>query len=658
MKFRRSIKFNVWARFEAIVIAMLAFTYVFLIVLFPSFYEWMKTYEIAESMAYIKTSWSLGDSDNFGTVVTNIARKNKMYIEVSTPYRIGYVDYLGGSQSLSQLSKTQYQQAALDSDTGVYYDQIRDERENNTVLMMCTYIGTKDDPQAYIFICSYLQPIGTTVAIFQRQFLFVSLIMMMLTLFVSLFFANKITNPIININKHAKDLPQGKFDAVIDDHDFNEIQQLASTLQEASKEIAKSDDLRRELMANISHDLRTPLTMIKAYAEMIRDLSGDNPEKRARHLKVIIDETDRLSSLVNDILDLSKLQAGVTEMNMTVFDLSERLSGVISRFDILKENDGIIIKLEAEDNIVINADITKLEQVVYNLINNAVTYTGDDNTVIVRLFRKEGGLIRFEVTDHGDGIAPEYLPYIWDRYYKVSERNKTHKRAKMGSGIGLSIVKNVLEQHGFKYGADSEVGKGSTFWFEAPEYHEQPEPQPEQPRLSLRLKKGGLFEIDDFICRTDFYKSIQKDCQECYLFEKRDMKYCFDSMTRFAKMILEKYGENIILLKTEPKDSYIDLDNRLRRLEDDGMYEIKKKFISLCEERFASVTGCYVIDISKHFYASDSFPLGGAHIVHYEEEFYRQAGEYINEIISGSSRHVFSTVDDNYLLLRNLRLNR
>ena len=222
---------------------------------------------------------------------------------------------------------------------------------------------------------------------------------------------------------------------------------------------------------------------------MIRDLSGDNPEKRERHLKVIIDETDRLSSLVNDILDLSKLQAGVTEMNMSVFDLSERLSGVISRFDILKENDGIIIELHADDGIMINADVTKLEQVVYNLINNAVTYTGDDNTVIVRLYRKEPGLMRFEVTDHGDGIAPEYLPYIWDRYYKVSERNKTHKRAKMGSGIGLSIVKNVLEQHGFRYGADSEVGKGSTFWFEAPEYHEQPEPEP--VRQSIRLRKNN-----------------------------------------------------------------------------------------------------------------------------------------------------------------------
>lgn len=481
MDFFRSIKFNVWVRFEAIVLAMLMFTYVFLIVLFPMFYEWMKTYEIAEAMAYIKASWTVGDSDNFDVVVSGIARKNKMYIEISTPYNMGYVDYLGGSQSLSQLSKKQYQQATLQSETGVYYEQFRDEREDNTILMMCTYIGSRTDPEAYIFICSYLEPIGTTVTIFQRQFMFVALLIMLLTVFVSMFFANKISNPIININRHAKNLPQGRFEAVIDERDFNEIQQLAGTLHDASKEIAKSDDLRRELMANISHDLRTPLTMIKAYAEMIRDLSGDNPEKRERHLKIIIDETDRLSSLVNDILDLSKLQAGVTEMNMSVFDLSERLSGVISRFDILKENDGIIIQLQSDEHIMLNADITKLEQVVYNLINNAVTYTGDDNTVIVRLYRKGGGIVRFEVTDHGDGIAPDYLPYIWDRYYKVSERNKTHKRAKMGSGIGLSIVKNVLEQHHFVYGADSEVGKGSTFWFEAPEYTERSADKPSSP---------------------------------------------------------------------------------------------------------------------------------------------------------------------------------
>ena len=491
MKFLRSIKFNVWVRFEAIVLAMLAFTYIFLIAMFPMFYEWMKSYEIAEAMAYIKASWNVDSATgtDLSNRVTKIAWKNKMYIEITTEHYRGYVDYLGGSQSMYQLDKSQYRAAALASDSGVYYEKVRDERENNTVLTRCTYIGSRDDPQAFIFICSYMEPVGSTMAIFQRQFLFVAIIIMMLTIFISLFFANRLTNPIIRINKHAKELPKGKFDATIDDKDFNEIRQLAATLQDASKEIAKSDDLRRELMANISHDLRTPLTMIKAYAEMIRDLSGDNPEKRAKHLKVIIDETDRLSSLVNDILDLSKLQAGVTEIKRSVFDLSERLSGVISRFDILKENDGIIIELHADAGIMINADITKLEQVVYNLINNAVTYTGDDNTVIVRLYRKAPGLMRFEVTDHGDGIAPEYLPYIWDRYYKVSERNKTHKRAKMGSGIGLSIVKNVLEQHGFAYGADSTVGQGSTFWFEAPEYQEPPEIEP--PRQSLRLRKNS-----------------------------------------------------------------------------------------------------------------------------------------------------------------------
>ena len=163
---------------------------------------------------------------------------------------------------------------------------------------------------------------------------------------------------------------------------------------------------------------------------------------------------------------------------MEMFNFSERLSSVTSRFDIIKENQGISIDLEAQDDILLFADKTKIEQVVYNLINNAVIYAGDDNKVIVRLYRTNGGKIRFEVEDHGEGISAENLPYIWDRYYKVSERATTHKRAKMGSGIGLSIVKSVLEQHGFAFGAESNLGKGSKFWFEAPEYSEAVQDEP------------------------------------------------------------------------------------------------------------------------------------------------------------------------------------
>ncbi|MBD5130483.1 MAG: sensor histidine kinase [Ruminococcaceae bacterium] len=472
MNFFRSIKVRVWALFEIVVIAMLTFTYIFLIAMFPNFYEWMKTYEISEALVEIRSNWY---DDGIAEIINNQAGEKKMYIEIYFPQNNASfsVDRINAGLPLGALTKSLGSEVA-ESEKGIVYKRLRDERLDNTVLMMGSYIGDRQDPEAYIFICNFIQPIGTTVAIFVRQFFFVGIIMMILTIFMSALFSYKISEPIIRINNSAKELPQGKFNAEIEKYDYAEIKQLAGTLTSASKEIAKSDDLRRELMANISHDLRTPLTMIKAYAEMIRDLSGDNPEKRERHLKVIIDETDRLSSLVTDILDLSKLQAGVTEMHLETFNFTARLSGVISRFDIMKESDGVMIDLQAEDDITITADITKLEQVVYNLINNAVTYTGDDNTVIVRLFRKEGK-VRFEVEDHGEGISAENLPYIWDRYYKVSERNKTHKRAKMGSGIGLSIVKSVLEQHGFAYGADSSEGRGSTFWFEAPEYSEEPE---------------------------------------------------------------------------------------------------------------------------------------------------------------------------------------
>lgn len=474
MNFFRSIKIRAWLLFEIVVMAMLAFTYFFLIAMFPNFYEWMKTYEISDALIEIRSNWN--NNDKIGHVIKTQAAKKKMYIEIYFP-ATGYSvieDKLGGSLSFAIIGKEAFLKSIDESENGIVYKRFRDDQEDNSILMAGSYIGDKSRPEAYIIICNYLQPIGTTVSIFVRQFYFVGIIIMVLTVFMSMLFANKISEPIIRINKAAKELPRGKFNVEISNHDYEEIKQLSETLTSASKEIAKTDDLRRELMANISHDLRTPLTMIKAYAEMIRDISGDNPEKRERHLKVIIDETDRLSSLVTDILDLSKLQAGVTDINLETFNFSDRLSGVISRFDIMKEN-GIIIELHADENIIITADITKLEQVVYNLINNAVTYVGNDNIVIVRLFRKDGGLVRFEVEDHGGGISSENLPYIWDRYYKVSERNSTHKRAKMGSGIGLAIVKSVLEQHKFAYGAQSKEGVGSTFWFEAPEYSDKPE---------------------------------------------------------------------------------------------------------------------------------------------------------------------------------------
>ena len=135
------------------------------------------------------------------------------------------------------------------------------------------------------------------------------------------------------------------------------------------------------------------------------------------------------------------------------------------------------------------------------------------------------------------------------------------------------------------------------------------------------------------------------------------MKFCFEGITKFSNEILDIYGENIILIKTEPKNRYINHDFRLCELPD-TMHDIKKKFISLCEERFAGITGCYVIDISKNFYSSDDYPLGGRDITHYEAEFYRQTAEFISRIFKGTDRKVFNDIDQNYILLRDLKLKR
>lgn len=451
--------------------AMLLLIYVFLVMMFSVFYEWIKTDEINGSLKTVRRCWSLADERAASTIET-VALENKMYIEIYFPKQNFSVPFnnIGGSFTFTHFAKDEYCRQVDAAEDGVVYYRIRDEREKNTVIMLCSYLGdNKSAPEAYIFMSAYLQPLGTTIEIFKRMFFIVALITVVMTFLISMLFAVKISKPIIVMNRAAKSLPRGRFDISVGENEIEEIKQLSATLKEASNEIAKTDGLRRELISNISHDLRTPLTMIKAYAEMIRDLSGDNPEKRGRHLNVIIDETDRLTSLVSDILDLSKLEAGVSEINIERFNFGERLSGVVSRFDILREKQGVDVQLNGGSNILIDADPIKLEQVVYNLINNAVTYAGDDNVVEVRLYRTLNKTVRFEVTDHGDGIQPDDIPLVWDRYYRVNDPAATHKRAKMGSGIGLSIVKNILELHGFRYGVNSVVGQGSTFWFEAPD---------------------------------------------------------------------------------------------------------------------------------------------------------------------------------------------
>jgi signal transduction histidine kinase len=269
------------------------------------------------------------------------------------------------------------------------------------------------------------------------------------------------------MNEAAKGLAKGTYNADFGPHGYREVIELSDTLTSVANELSRNDRLQKELVANISHDLRTPLTMITGYSEVMRDIPGENTPE---NVQVIIDETQRLSELVNDLLDLSKLQAGARKPELRVIDLDELIRSTMHRYEKLTRHDGYKIEYVFTPDVRVLADKTMLLQVVYNLINNAINYTGDDKYVCVRQqLSEDGRRVRISVTDSGKGISDDKLEHIWDRYYKVG---KVHKRATVGTGLGLSIVKNILEQHSADYGVESREGEGSTFWFEMDVYKE------------------------------------------------------------------------------------------------------------------------------------------------------------------------------------------
>ncbi len=334
--------------------------------------------------------------------------------------------------------------------------------ENDEVesLIIVKLLTLDDGTEYVVFLNSMVTPVSATVDTLRVQLIYISVIMIIISLVVAIIISLRVSKPIIKINDTAKKMAQGDYNVEYEEGGYREIAELSRTLNYTARELEKTESLQHEIIANVSHDLRTPLTMITAYSEVMRDIPGENSPE---NVQVIIDEAKRLTNLVNDMLDISKLQAGVTTLDAREYNLTKGIKSVIDRYSKLVEQDGYKVYFQySDEDVMVKADEFKIYQVLYNLINNAVNYTGEDKTVIIRQI-VNGGIVRIEVTDTGEGIPPEKIENVWERYYKI---DKKHKRAVMGTGLGLSIVKNILKLHDAKYGVISKVGNGSTFWFE------------------------------------------------------------------------------------------------------------------------------------------------------------------------------------------------
>lgn len=319
-------------------------------------------------------------------------------------------------------------------------------------------INTSSGVERMVVVESEITPVTSVVETLRFQLIIMTAALIIISIVIALAVAGSIAKPIAETNEKAKSFAKQDYDVKFEGGRYKEIRELNDTLNYSASELKKVDTLRRELISNISHDLRTPLTMITGYSEVMRDIPG---EMTPENIQIIIDETNRLNALVSDLLDISRLESGTADINKVPFSLTRCIESIFSRYTKLIENEGYIISFDYEEEVFVEGDELRITQVVYNLINNAINYTGEDKTVEVRQTTADGK-VRIDVIDHGEGIDPEQLPYIWDRYYRV---DKEHKTAKIGTGLGLSIVKNILKAHDAQFGVESEPGQGSDFYF-------------------------------------------------------------------------------------------------------------------------------------------------------------------------------------------------
>lgn len=477
-----------------ILLLLWVFQYFFL----ENYYRSAKKRDMAVAASRISSNSDM-DKDDLEKLVYETAFKNAMNVKIVDKFgnEIFKENNMG---SLSLLAQDKFGTTTFDligkyTESGgqTYSEVISNDYFKMKELVLVTSFGLDTDgTERYLIIEASIEPLASTTKIIREQLIYISIILFELAFIVTMIISRRLSKPIADITKTAKDFGAGDYDVSFNAKGYAEVEELSNVLENAKDEIKKVTDLRKELIANVSHDLRTPLTMVKAYAEMIRDLSGDNPVKREEHLKVIIDESDRLSNLVNDLLAISRIESGNMELNKQNFSIVEKLNDCMTRYKLLIEQEGYDIQYIPDEDREVYADMEKIDQVIYNFINNAINYSGEEK--IIRVVQKNmHDCVRIEVVDNGQGISKELLPKVFDRYY----RGEKYKRDVVGTGLGLSICKEILKKHDFAFGVQSTEGVGSTFWFEIPITPEEKKHKKSSVKEKNKEKKPLTEQVSD-----------------------------------------------------------------------------------------------------------------------------------------------------------------
>ena len=433
---------------------ILIFLFFFQVIFIDTFYEWTKTRTIknlSKDILVTERDTSLYDK------LDRVSYKENVCIELTNGNGDNlYSSYGNNCRLRSKTIKRNFINSNKESKT---YNLVNNFTKEKSIMS-----ATKLSNNLYIFISTSLIPLDSTINIIEQQLIVVSIVVLLLSIVVAYFISKRLSLPITKISKAAKLISKGKLKTKFETtSDIKELVDLTNALNDMKDELSKTEELQKDLMANVSHDLKTPLTMIKAYAELILDININDKEKCKNNLNTIIEEVNRLNTLVNDILALTKVENDLDKLDISSFDLIKLIEKIVKQHNIYVIKDGFSIEFIHNNikELVIDADKKKIGQVIYNLLNNALNYTGEDKKVIIKVVEDDKDYT-IMVIDSGKGIDKKELDHIFDRYYRSK---KNHKRYVYGTGLGLSIVKNILLLHNFDYGVTSKKNKGTTFYF-------------------------------------------------------------------------------------------------------------------------------------------------------------------------------------------------
>jgi len=488
------ISFKLWVSITAMTMAILILSMIFQTEYLNGFYYYqeieqlqkdcirLSNYVAKEQYSSILPYYNVMRRVNDIIIVTD--REGKItYVEGTNLYRLGntfgakYLKKILNGESVHEQNKmirNPYSVWPKEMDTllvGVPVKHNITTTHENMQRLDENYMGEavkKPEISEVVYIITTMEYMQTTIDAIRKQFLYIFVVAIILASTMSYFLSQGFSKPLKLINNAALEISKGNYNTKIDMHSSREIKELGNTMNNLAKQLSRVERMRREFIANVSHEIRTPLSYIKGYSEVILDGLVESEEDKEKYLGIIMDETERLKVMVDEILQLSQIEAGFIRLKRTPFSMEAMIRRTIDNLLPFASKRNINIRFIniSEDELICFGDENRIKQVLINLINNATKHSYDYGDILITAYRQSENIYMC-IRDFGEGIREEDLPFIWDRFYTV-DKNKSE----FSTGLGLAIVKNIINAHDCDISVNSVFGEGSEFCFYLPSYNQ------------------------------------------------------------------------------------------------------------------------------------------------------------------------------------------